>query len=168
MPPNHVLSCTSLGSRMLVRQPRCVIISVTLDVLWFLLRVHLAARLWTDSRSFMCFYMCGSQPAAAYSSCGRTRVWYARCLMAGDVILIFLRTHPRVWLVLVVMSLTWVFHRRSPDNVTPRYFASVVVASSRLCSLCWWMIRRSFRVNLMMLHLSGWNIIFQSFSHCSS
>ena len=33
--------------------PRCSNMAVTLDVLWYLLMVHLAARLWTDSRSLI-------------------------------------------------------------------------------------------------------------------
>ena len=51
--------------------------AVTLDVLWCLLMVHLAASLWTDSRSF---YI-GLSVWVPYNCGGVLELWADQCLV---------------------------------------------------------------------------------------
>jgi hypothetical protein len=98
-------------------------ISDTLLVLWCLLHVYLAARRCTFSSEFMFSFVWGSQTVQQYSNLGLITVWYARSFIVCDCTFRFLLIKHNDLFTLVAVCWMWVFHFRSVEIVTPRYFA---------------------------------------------
>ena len=69
--------------------------------------------------------------AAAYSSCGRTRVVYAASLTSSILILMYLFRKPRIlWTVPVILSMCKPQDRLLEMSI-PRYITQVTVPRSR-------------------------------------
>ena len=106
--------------------------------------------------------------AAAYSSCGRTRVVKAASLTPDIFILMFLCTKPRVlWAVPVILSMC---ERQDKllEMSTQRYLAQVTVSRATPCST--YVALTSFLepATCTIWHLEGLNSMSQSDSHTES
>ena len=103
-------------------QPRCVSMSVTDDLLWYLLVTYLAALLCTISILCLSFCRYGSQTVLPYSTIGLTREVYAFSFMLLFGIFRFLFRKPMVVFAFWQMLDMCFSHLRSDEIVTPRYF----------------------------------------------
>ena len=89
---------------------------------------------WTFSICSVFTLVWGSQMAAAYSSCGRTRVLRAASLTPDIFVLTFLFMRPRVLFAELVILSTCEPHDRLLVMSTPRYLAQLTVLRISPCS----------------------------------
>ena len=71
----------------------------------------------------------GSHIVEAYSSLGRTRVWYVISRILGDLVFTFLLIHPRDLLAFAATLFTWVVQLKL-EMSTPKYLALVTASRS--------------------------------------
>ena len=119
-------------------QPRWLIISVSpvqLSPCLNLPHTQRAARRWTISTRWVCFFVWGSQTVLQYSTWGRTRAEYVVDLMALEDTRTFRLSTAMVELALAVAFAICVSHLRLPDTVRPRYLTSSTTLSVWLCSM---------------------------------
>ena len=81
----------------------------------------------------------GLHSVDAYSTWGRTRVWYAAVRIAVFLVLMFLFKNPSVLFTFVEILYMWVFQLRSLLMSTPRYLAWSMASSNCPCNMymCW-------------------------------
>ena len=77
------------------------------------------------STLILSFLVYGFHTEDAYSSCGRTRLWYALSLTATSHGPKFLRIKPSVLDALARTASICLVHDRSDEIVTPRYFVEL-------------------------------------------
>ena len=106
-----------------LRQFRCPIILLTIEVLWWRLVTYLSALRCTCSSWVIFSLVYVSHTGQAYSSDGRTRDLYACSLNVAELILIFLQKNPSVVFAFVIILFIWLSHLRSDCIVAPRYLA---------------------------------------------
>jgi hypothetical protein len=92
-----------------VRQFRCSIMLLTLEVLWQRLATYLAALRCTCSNWVMSSLVYGSHTEQTYSSDGRTKDVYACSLTLVELMLMFLRRNPSVLFAFVLILFSVVF-----------------------------------------------------------
>ena len=92
-----------------VRQFRCSIMLLTLEVLWQWLTTYLAALRCTCSHWVMSSLVYGSHTEQTYLSDGRTKDVYACFLTLVELMLMFLRRNPSVLFVFALILFSVVF-----------------------------------------------------------
>jgi hypothetical protein len=98
-------------------------ISDKLLVLWYLLQMYRAARLWTISIFLMDSDVWGSQIEHEYSNFGLTSTWYAWVFICWFDVFRFRFKKPSALLPFEVMSLMCLSHLRLDCTVIQRYLA---------------------------------------------